>query len=101
MGIQILVQKVGEAFRFRKKNREVVSPLLTHAARFPYGPFRFKIRLAKEMAYSIMASSDLKHWNKIADGVALSEEIEYVDSDATKFGFRFYRVLGINLPSVN
>jgi hypothetical protein len=101
MSIQTLVQKVGGALGFKKKAGEVVAPVLTEPARFPYGPFRFKARTSKGIAYSILASSDLMHWSLIGQGIAPGEELEYVDSDAAKFGYRFYRLLAADLPSVN
>ncbi len=101
MGIQALAKRVAKTAFFRRKVQTIAAPVLFDATRFPYGAFRFKARVSKGVTCSLLASSDLMHWNMIAEGVAAAEEAEYVDSDAGKFGHRFYRLLAANIPSVN
>src|SRR5439155_12040662 len=79
----------------------VVSPVLSNAKRFPYGPFSFKATLPQGASYSILASTDLNIWNPIANDVTKNSFIEYLDSDASKFNARFYRVVANALPSQN
>jgi hypothetical protein len=76
-------------------------PTLGSPQRFPYGPFRFKIGLQRNALYEIRTSSDLKNWLPIAKSTASDTTVEYVDSDASKFGHRFYRVLADGVPSAN
>jgi hypothetical protein len=66
-------------------------PLLSDPVRFPYGPFRFKAQVAKGFYYEIEATTNLKNWQAILQGTA-KEQNEILDSDASKFSYRFYRV---------
>src|SRR5437870_3757858 len=77
----------------RKKPAAITNPHLTTAIRFPHGPFQFKIRVAPGTAYEIEGTTDLKTWIPLANNTAADENFEYLDSDAPKFGFRFYRVI--------
>ena len=79
--------------------QEVLPPVLADPVRFPYGPFKFKIQTVKRASYTILASSDFAHWNPIATEQAAADQQEYVDSDASKFSYRFYRVIAAGLPS--
>src|SRR5687767_15075413 len=58
-----------------------------------HGPFQFQIRLLKGTAYEVQVSTDLVTWVGIAKETAPENIFDYVDSDASKFGFRFYRVI--------
>jgi hypothetical protein len=82
------------------KQTSIEPPLLLEAVRFPYGPFRFKCRLGKDLSYEIEASVDLKHWEIIHHGNA-GEETEVVDPNAKKFRYRFYRAHCSGLFSTN
>lgn len=88
MKINSLLQKIGH----RRRRETLAPPALGEAMRFPYGPFRFKARLPKGREYSILVSADLRTWTEIARGVAGEQAIEYIDSDAFKFSYRFYRL---------
>ena len=101
MGIRSLIQKLKGAGRSGRTNPLAAPPTLSGATRFPYGPFRFKTRLGKGNAYIIEASTDFKTWTPVSKGISSAEEFEYVDSDASKFGHRFYRVLAGELLSNN
>lgn len=53
------------------------------------------------MPYEIQAASDLEHWVTIAEDLARGPGIEYVDSDASKYAHRFYRVVANEVHSAN
>jgi hypothetical protein len=76
-------------------------PILNDAIRVPYGPFCFRTRLSRGKAYVVEASSDLKIWRRISEGIANEDQVDHVDSDASKFSYRFYRVLTEVVHSVN
>ncbi len=79
---------------FGRKSKAVVTAAhLGSAARFPYGPFQFKFQIAKGASYEIYASSNLQAWEPISAEKSTGEPVEYVDSQASKFNHRFYRVL--------
>ncbi|MBU6402980.1 MAG: hypothetical protein KGS61_21880, partial [Verrucomicrobia bacterium] len=59
----------------------------------PYGPFQFPLRLATGTKYELLTSTDLRNWVTLHSGTAAAESVDYVDSDAPKFSYRFYRVL--------
>jgi len=59
--------------------------------RFPYGPFQFKFRAPKGFYFEIEATTNLKTWQSIFQGTS-KENNEYLDSEASKFSYRFYRV---------
>lgn len=88
---------------FIRKNKDIVAtaPVLASAKRFPHGPFQFQVRVTPGAAYEIQASSDMQNWLSIMSGTAESEAVEYLDSDASKSSFRFYRVLSGELVSQN
>src|SRR6266700_1076954 len=96
-----VLQRVEGALFSRHRHAESEPPVLKEATRFPYGPFRFKTALAKGIPYSILTSSDMVNWNPIAEGTAGNDGLEYVDSDASKFNHRFYRVVAGEVPSSN
>lgn len=101
MSIQELIARVGESRAFRSKARPIAPPALGDAVRFPYGAFAFKTRLPKGTPYFIEASTDLQNWSFISQDVSTEEGVEYVDSEAFKFGHRFYRLFAGDVPSVN
>ncbi len=80
---------------------EFAPPTLGSGTRFPYGPFRFETALPKGVPYEIQAASDLEHWVAIAADVARGPGIEYVDSEASKYNHRFYRVVANEVHSTN
>lgn len=94
MKLNSLIQKfgAGAAFLGSRKAQSSVSPTLGEPMRFPYGPFRFRTRLPKGSQYSVLSSTDLRTWNLNSQGTAKEEQIEYIDSEAFKFSYRFYRL---------
>ena len=85
----------------RKSKAVAAAARLSSAARFPYGPFQFKFQIAKGVSYEILASSNLEVWQPISAEKATGESVDYVDSDASKFSHRFYRVLTDTVCSDN
>lgn len=69
--------------------------------RFPYGAFRFKCRIPKGVEVTILASTDLRIWNTLGQETAGEAPLEFIDSGAFKFSYRFYRVLAREVPSTN
>jgi hypothetical protein len=101
MAISRHLDKVGGAAFFRQKAAAATPPLLSQAKRFPYGPFSFKAALPQGSSYTIFVSTDVIHWHPLGSGVAAEPVIEYIDSDASKFSSRFYRLLANDIPSQN
>src|SRR5258705_13341216 len=100
MGLRSLIDRVKSASGSRA--RDLLGPTtLIEPFRFPYGPFRFKARLARGVNFAVESSSDLKTWLAVAKGVAKVEDYEYLDSEASKFSYRFYRLLAEGMPSAN
>ena len=85
----------------RKSKAALKAPRLGSPARFPYGPFQFKFQIAKGISYEIHASSNLQAWEPISAEKSAGESVDYVDSDASKFSHRFYRVLTDTVCSDN
>jgi hypothetical protein len=85
----------------RKAKAVTAAPRLGSATRFPYGPFQFKFQLPKGVSYEVYASPNLLAWQPISEGKSTGEPLDYVDSDASKFNVRFYRVLAETLFSEN
>src|SRR5258706_16331528 len=93
MSIAGVFQRVEMGFFSGKRRMQIEPPVLADGIRYPYGPFRFKATVPKGTPYSALVSTELTNWNVIASGTAANEGLEYVDSDASKFSHRFYRLL--------
>jgi hypothetical protein len=83
---------------FIRRNKADVAtrPVIEGGTRHPYGPFQFQFSLTDRCPYDIEASSDLKHWKTISSGTFSGEngeKMDYVDSEAPRYTYRFYRVL--------
>ena len=95
-------KKVGDyvtSFFTRSKNAGPTSAVIGTPIRVPHGPFQFSIQLPKGTPYEVQAGSDLVNWLTIANETAPEQNFDYVDADASKFGFRFYRVVSKELCS--
>ncbi len=88
-------------FIHRNKIAVASAPTLASAKRFPHGPFQFQVGVTAGVPYEIQASSDMKNWNQVGVGTAAGETVDHLDSDASKFSFRFYRALCGELISKN
>lgn len=97
MKFNSLIQKIIP----NKKGEAIAPPRLGEATRFPYGPFQFKTHLPKGTPFQIQVSTDLQNWNEIATSSATADVTEYLDSDASKFSYRFYRVVAREVCSGN
>ena len=96
-----LSDSVTSFFVRKRKTAVLTPPHLTSAARFPYGPFQFKFQVPKGVAYEIQASTNLQIWGPILAGRSSDEPVDCVDSEASKFNYRFYRVIAEAIPSDN
>lgn len=85
----------------RKKGEISTPPVMLSPKRVPYGPFVFQVQITEGCSYEIEASRDLKNWAVLVNAVSECETIEYVDADASKFSYRFYRVRAGGLFSTN
>jgi hypothetical protein len=102
MKLNSFIQKISDTVRHAgRKPESAAPPRLSNPARIPYGPFRFKFQLPKGTAYAIEASNDVRNWSPISTDTSNGETIEYVDSEAFKFSYRFYRLLSGAVRSVN
>ena len=101
MNLNSLMRKIGVGKGRFKASDRVAPPVLGSATRFPYGPFQFKTRLPKDTVYVIQASTDLKNWKMVSEGSAASETVDYIDSEASEFSHRFYRLSVGETPSLN
>jgi hypothetical protein len=77
---------IASLFGKKSKSAGVAPPHLASVERFPYGAFQFKF---------------LQTWAPILSGQAGSGPINAIDSDASKFSYRFYRVLAEDIWSSN
>ncbi|MEO6034360.1 MAG: hypothetical protein ABIQ35_03810 [Verrucomicrobiota bacterium] len=86
-----------------RKNKTTVgvAPVLGSAKRFPHGAFQFQVRLASGSAYELQSSSDMKTWKSIHSDTAVGETVEYLDTEAFNFSYRFYRGLSGGATSKN
>jgi hypothetical protein len=76
-------------------------PVLSDPVRIPYGPFRFQGEVEAGATYEIQATSNLtKDWTTIATDISKGE-IEFLDSDAFKSAYRFYRLFVNGVYSLN
>ena len=94
-------QSISGLFGRKGKATVTAPPHLGSAARFPYGPFQFGFQIPKGVPYEIQVSSNLRAWQPISSSTSAGEPVEYVDSDASKFNVRFYRVLAETVSSDN
>jgi hypothetical protein len=101
MKLESFIQRIGGTAQFRRNQVPVLPPVLGPAVRFPYGAFQLKAKITKGAQYEIQATTDLQHWHTISTDTAAEETIEYVDSDASKFSHRFYRIVAGVVRSAN
>jgi len=101
MKLGSLIENLGSPFRAERGKGAITPPAMSDAVRVPYGPFRFRSRLTRGQEYSVLASTDLRNWAPVGRGIGADELIEYVDSAAFKFTYRFYRLLAGTTPSAN
>ncbi len=86
---------------FSKRPEQMTQITLQEPTRFPYGPFKFKTQVPRDHRYIVHSSTDLKNWIPLSTGTSRGEPFEFVDSEAPKFGCRFYRMTAGESVSVN
>ena len=101
MNLDSLVQKASQTKFWHKKAETIEPPLLSDAKRFPYGPFQFRTQVPKNREYIIRASTDLQNWSTIGRGLGTGEMFDYLDSEAFKHSYRFYRLIAEQVQSLN
>jgi hypothetical protein len=83
----------GGLFRGKTKSPIQQPPDLSQPVRIPYGAFRFKVEVPKGVEFQVLGSTDLKTWLPLGAEKAATENPEYVDSTASRYTFRFYRLV--------
>src|SRR5579884_2432819 len=96
-----LLKRIDPRSFLQKEKEPPAPPRLTKPVRFPYGAFQFKIDAARGMEFEIQASSDFKNWITIDRETSGGQPIDYVDSSASKFSYRFYRTVSEDMRSAN
>jgi hypothetical protein len=96
MKFSSFIRKLGRKTASNEDGAQIPAPVLGPVIRFPYGAFQLKAGITKGVAFEIEATTDLEHWQTIA-----AETIEYVDSDASKFSHRYYRIKAGTVYSAN
>ena len=90
-----ILGSIGESLTgfFGKKSKAAsrTPPHLESAVRFPYGPFQFKFAVQKDASYEIHTSSNLQTWMPVSAGESSGDPVDYIDSEASKSSYRFYR----------
>jgi hypothetical protein len=91
-----------DAFLRRDGGARAPQPTRLNAPhRFPYGAFKFNVATMPNAEFEIQASSDFKNWTTIERAFSKTETLEYLDSSASKFSYRFYRTLSGDVRSAN
>jgi hypothetical protein len=101
MKFSSLIRKLGRKTASNEDGAQIPAPVLGPVIRFPYGAFQLKAGITKGVAFEIEATTDLEHWQTIATETDAAETIEYVDSDASKFSHRYYRIKAGTVYSAN
>src|SRR5437868_6035827 len=99
MRFSALVQRAAQMARRGRGSQEQAPPALLEPVRFPYGPFRFRVKTARRSTYTILASTDFSNWQPLMTEEASADVMEYVDSEAPKFSYRFYCATARGIPS--
>ncbi len=56
------------------------------------GGFRFSLEGPVGSSYTVLASTNLQHWERLTNFIALTRPVECRDPAATNYHHRFYRV---------
>src|ERR1019366_7868991 len=76
-------------------------PVLKDAVRQPNGTFQFKAQLAKGTPFVVQSSIDTENWSPLLNGVSTGELTSYADGQASRFNYRFYRLLAGHTQASN
>jgi hypothetical protein len=95
MKLESLIRRIsGNSALFTPNKVEpVFAPALKDASRLPNGAFHFKAQLPKGTPYIVHSSSDLETWSPVLNGIATGEAMSYSDSHASRFNYRYYRLM--------
>ena len=92
MRINRFFQKLNKKFGGPGKSTEPMQrPELGFPVRLPYGAFQFQTQVAEGSRYEIQATTNFSNWVSIFSETS-DGEIDFVDSDASNFSYRFYRL---------
>jgi len=69
------------------------------APALPLRPLSVPDQHARGSRYEILVRGELRNWIALIKGTALETTFEYVDSEASKLGRRFYRGLAAGAPA--
>lgn len=96
MNLDTLMRRIGVSSSLfaAKKSPCSLAPVIKDAIRQPNGAFHFSAQLAKGTPFVVQASSDLENWSPVLNGIATGELTSYADSHASRFSYRFYRLVG-------
>ncbi|MGD0260987.1 MAG: hypothetical protein ABSD29_14325 [Verrucomicrobiota bacterium] len=95
MKLDALIRRIGVSGSLfgGKKSQPSVAPALKDATRLPNGTFHFKAQLAKGTPFVVQASTDLENWSPVLNEISSGEVTSYADGHASRFNYRFYRLL--------
>jgi len=76
---------------------------LAHTLRLPNGSFQIRVTGFPGQSFVLQGASDSMNWTTIHTDTLLTSYLDFIDTTATRFGRRFYRVLSLeaafnNLP---
>jgi hypothetical protein len=93
--LETLIRRIGASGSLfgAKKSPPIVSPVLKDAIREPNGTFHFTAQLAKGTPFVVQATTDLETWSPVLNGIATGDLTSYADNHASRFNYRFYRLL--------
>ena len=84
---------VGSAFGAAAFFQTVPPPRFADFATQPDGAFQMQFTGASNLAYEVQASTNLINWTVLGNAASSTNGLYlYLDSDATNYSFRFYRV---------
>ena len=92
--LETLMRRIGASGSLfaEKKSQPSVTPALTDATRLPNGTFQFRAQLTRGTPFIVQASTDLKTWSPVLNGIASGKVVSYADSHTSKHSYRFYRL---------
>src|SRR2546428_9384479 len=100
MKIPSFLQRAHSTITGARQRGPLQPAVLSSGVRLPGGFFSFKADLAKGVPYDIQASTNLRSWSSIYASTSPGE-IEFVDADASKSNYKFYRLSMEGKYSVN
>jgi hypothetical protein len=95
MKLDTFMRRIGisGALREGKARLQSAPPALKDAVRQPNGTFQCKVQLAKGTPFVVQSSIDAENWSPLINGVATGELTSFADGQASRFNYRFYRLV--------